>query len=114
MTIKADPKQSAYGFVLELDEFEKIAKDEILSAKEFFKRSFYKKQKQMEWITDDKTIFEEMEPLEEDEENLFEINHKKKEEDVTLEAKIDILKKNISNLEFALINMKNILIDKIK
>ena len=99
MTIKADPKQSAYGFVLELDEFEKIAKDEILSAKEFFKRSFYKKQKQMEWITDDKTIFEEMEPL---------------EEDVTLEAKIDILKKNISNLEFALINMKNILLDKIK
>ena len=114
MTIKADPKQSAYGFVLELDEFEKIAKDEILSAKEFFKRSFYKKQKQMEWITDDKTIFEEMEPLEEDEENLFEINHKKKEEDVTLEAKIDILKKNISNLAFALINMKNILLDKIK
>ena len=53
----------------------------------------------MEWITDDKTIFEEMEPL---------------EEDVTLEAKIDILKKNISNLEFALINMKNILLDKIK
>ena len=37
-----------------------------------------------------------------------------KEEDVTLEAKIDILKKNISNLEFALINMKNILLDKIK
>lgn len=114
VTIKASPKKSAYGFVLEEDDFIKIAKEEIVSAKHFFTKSFYKKQRQIEWLNDDRINYQEM-PLEcsEDEinnSNIFELNVKK---EIKIEKKIEILKKNISNLEFSLINMKNMLLEKL-
>ena len=42
--------------------------------------------------------------------NIFELNVKK---EIKIEKKIEILKKNISNLEFSLINMKNMLLEKL-
>lgn len=117
VTIKASPKRSAYGFVLEEEDFIKIAKDEIVSAKQFFTKSFYKKQKQIEWLNDDKINYQEMSlecsESEINNSNMFELNEVNVKKEITIEKKIEILKKNISNLEFSLINLKNMLLEKL-
>ena len=98
VTIKVNPKKSAYGFTIDKETFDKIAKEDIVSAKQFILKSFYKKQKHLQWLNEaSSNFFENILP----------------DGDMELSEKIDALKKNVSNLEFQLINLKNILLEKI-
>lgn len=50
VTIKVNPNKSGYGFTLDKEAFRQICKEEPQSGKIFILKSFYKKQKQREWM----------------------------------------------------------------
>ena len=95
-----NPYKSAFGFSLDREEFEKIAKDEILSFKHFVNHCYYKKMQQ-------KHDIESIEgKLPEKGENENDI-----EDDSTLDnslgKQIEILRKNVNNLELDLLDFKS-------
>ena len=104
--IQVDPNRNAYGFILDKESWEKIAKKHIKCSKYFIKQICTKRKIHMQWINyKKKQIFDEIpEKKEDEEENNYlidtNLNNKNKENILNIqnseEEKINKIKKLIS------------------
>lgn len=110
VSVKVNPIKSAFGFSLDKEVFEKIANDEILSLKHFFSHSYYKVMQQKKWMSSQEDsglspIVEEKEYEHIIEEKLE--NKKENPNSDDLGYQIEIIKKNVNNLELDLMDLKS-------
>jgi hypothetical protein len=136
VTVKAFGEDT-YGFVLNKDVWERIIRNDPQSFRCFYMNAFRKKQIQNEWLYGNKYLYKEMifdnsegdNKLilkgvgEGDEGNIIENeneisrfdndNNEENVDESVINKKIEMLKKNVSNLEFGLINLKQTLLEKL-
>ena len=82
----------AYGFILRRKDWEEISQIDIITNNEFLKKSIMRKKKYLKWMNDSKYKFER-------------IDYNKLKSNLNAQEKIDILEKNITDLELQIEGM---------
>ena len=95
------PNKPAYGFILRRNEWEEIYKIDIVTNNEFLNKSIIRKKKYLKWMNDSNYKFER-------------IDFNKLKSNLSAQEKIDVLEKNITDLEFQINNMNRYLKNKKK
>ena len=95
------PNKPAYGFILRRKDWEEICKIDIITNNEFLNKSIIRKKKHLKWINQSNFKFEK-------------IDFTKIRCDLNAQDKIDILAKNITDLEFQIEDMNKYLKNKKK
>jgi len=95
------PNKPAYGFILRRKDWEEICKIDIITNNEFLNKSIIRKKKHLKWINQSNFKFEK-------------IDFTKIRCNLNAQDKIDILAKNITDLEFQIEDMNKYLKNKKK
>ena len=95
------PNKPAYGFILRRKDWEEICKIDIITNNEFLNKSIIRKKKHLKWINQSDFKFEK-------------IDFTKIRCNLNAQDKIDILAKNITDLEFQIEDMNKYLKNKKK
>ena len=90
------PNKSAYGFILRKSDWEEICKNHIISYKIFFNKCIERKKKYLKWLNNNNFLYEK-------------IDYKKLKGNLKVLDKIDVLEKDVTDLEHQISRFKEYL-----